>query len=153
MTHAMTRAMTRKKWRAVMITVYILLILAHFYLRSQRMIWIPFLTIRDQLFGVNLIPFFGFSEYIQFQLPFIGLMKIGFYAVISAPLLFFSDRFQHKTAAFWCLSAATIALESLLRLIFQNGAVIFEINNLLLYGIGLLLGRWIFLSIRKKIKW
>ena len=146
----MTCTMTRKKWRAVMITVYILLILVHFYLRSQGIIWIPFLWDRDQHFGVNFIPFFRFSEYLRFQLPFIGLMKIGLSAVMSAPLLFFSDRFQHKTAAFWLLTAATIALESILRLIFQNGAVIFEINNLLLYGIGLLLGRWIFLSIRKK---
>ena len=134
--------MTYKKRKIILIIIYVLFLFIHLWLRTMQCLGLP--PFEYRIFSCNWIPFFDFFDFLQQQGCIIAIGKILFYFVLGMLILLIMYHTQNKKRNFWFIAISTIILEELLNLTFNSSiVVVFNINNIILYLIGLLVANWL----------
>ena len=140
----------------IVIFLYVFLVFLHLVLRTRGLLAFP--LGRFMQFGINIIPFKDFAPFLIQQGAFKIAGKIAYYFIYALPIAEYVRPFLDRNRLFIAYSLFTILLEEMLNLLFSGQySVIFDMNNIMLYLVGLAIGYGtfqavIFVSAKIKVK-
>ena len=146
----------KKRYKIIGVVILVLLVLIHLCLRIGW--WLVGLPVdqREQWYGFNWIPFAGFIDFLKQQGAFKIVGKVVYYAVYGILFSLLLQNRPHLVRNFALVSLFTIVLEEALFLLLDRDTiVVFDMNNIVLYLCGLVIGfamYQLFMCCRKKIK-
>lgn len=128
------------RYDRLLLIVYAVMILVHLYLRTHGRLVFPFTRSSHLPIGVNLIPFAGLEAFIMQQGAFKLAGKILWYVGYAVIIYAYVKPFMLRNRLFIAGSLFTIVFEEVLNRLCNGGAVIIDMNNIVLYICGLALG-------------